>query len=235
MNNNAENNKSYSGTGNRYPDKAVLIHPGLVEEAVHRIGHRGGIDLSELRFEAGDSSADGIDFVVDIAIFQVPAHCNSRTCNLSEYGVGTLERYNGVEYLSLCSNDGRLQIRKDRFKGHHFEISVPGQGAIPQDRIVDGAEIMVSDKDRTYEVMLANCNKRGRDVSVSGKVAFDSFAYSSALHAQDDVSGIHLLVMGVAVFLLFTVCSFRIHMGTAADYTYSRLLPIFHTPEGTIV
>jgi hypothetical protein len=237
LNNNAEDKPTNSSNGNdnRRPDKAVLIHPGSVEEAVHRINHQGGINLSELRFVGGEWSTRGIDSVVDIAIFQVPEHCNSHTCNLSEYGVGTMERYNGVEYLRLCNSDGRLQIQKDRFRGHHFETSVPWKGEMPQDRILDGAEIIVSEKDRTYEVMLANCNMRGRDISVMGQVVFESFRKSSALHAQDDVSGLHLLMTGVAVFLLFTVCSFRIHMGTRADYSYSRLLPIFHVPEGNAV
>jgi hypothetical protein len=234
-NNDAEDNNTNGTKGNRHADRVVWIRPGLVEEAVHRIDHQGEIDLSDLRFVAGESFKRGVDSLLDIAVFQVPANCNSRTCNLSEFGVGKLERYKGVEYLSLCSNDGRLQIQKDRFLGHHFEIFVPRTGEMPQIRILDGAEIVISEKDRTYEVMFANCNKRGRDISLSGQVVFESFGKSSVLHAQDNASGLHLLVMGVAVFLLFTVSSFRIHMGTRADYTHSRSLPILHVPEGTIV
>lgn len=235
----ANDDSREESTRNPRPERAgVIIHPGLVEEAVHRIDHQGGIDLSELRFGVGESSSSisaGKDSVLDIAIFQVPAHCNSQACDLSQYGVGLLERYNGMEYLSLCGNDGRLQIQRDVFRGHHMEIPVPREGDLPQDRIFDGAEIIVAERDRTYEVMLANCNKAGRDISLSGQVVFESFGRASSLGAQDDVSGFHLLLVGVAVFVLFTLCSFRIHMGTRADYTYSRLIPIFHQTEGTII
>ncbi|KAG7372098.1 hypothetical protein IV203_018241 [Nitzschia inconspicua] len=215
--------KSHNNSGSK-PEKNLIIHPGLVEEAVHRIVYQGEIDLSELRFQVGETS--GKDSVLDIAIFPIPAHCNSQTCDLSQYGVGTVTQYNGVGYLSLCGNDGRLQIHHDVFRGHHLELPIPGQGDIPHDRIFDGKEILVFEKDMTYEVMLANCNKGGRDISLSGQVVFESFGRSS-LHAQDDVLEVHLLLMGAAVFLFFSVCFIRVHMGTRADYTYSRLLPIF--------
>lgn len=209
----------------------IVIHPGLVEEAVHRIDYQGGIDLSELRFSVDESLSSTNDSALDIAIFQVPTHCNSQKCDLSQYGVGSLESYNGAEYLSLCGNDGRLQINADTFRGHHMELPVPGKGDMPLDRIMDGAKIIASEKDRVYEVMLANCNRGGRAVTLEGQVVFESFG-KSALHAQDDVSGLHLILMAAAVFLLFTICSFRIHMGTRADYAYSRLLPIFDASRG---
>ena len=41
----------------------------------------------------------------------------------------------------------------------HNAYALPRIGDMPQDRILDGAEIIVSKKDRTYKVMLANCIK----------------------------------------------------------------------------
>lgn len=219
----------------RIPANHVVIRPGLVEEAVHKIDYQGDIDLSELRFVAlEDSESYNIDSFVDIVVYQVPAHCNSHTCDLSEYGVGILDRYNGSDYLRLCDLNGRLQLDHDKFRGHHVELSVPRKGPMPLDRVMEDASyILASQRDQTYNVMVANCNKEGREIAVTGQVIFESFG--KTLYAQDDVSGMHLLMMGIAICLFFTICTFRIHMGTRADYTHSTLIPIFHDAGGIIV
>ena len=186
-----------NGTNNKIPiGRPVPIHAGQVEEAVHRIDNMGAIDLSRLRFSVADD-AIGIDSVLDVAIFQVPAHCNSQLCDLSEHGIGKLEHFDGASYLSLCNNDGRLQIDRERFRGHHSELAIPGDGPMIEDRIVDGGEIVVSERDRTYEVMIANCNKQGKQVNMAGQVIFQSFGR----HSADDVDaavGMHLLMIGIA-------------------------------------
>jgi hypothetical protein len=211
--------------------RAVTIHPGQVEEAVHIIDYQGAIDLSRLHFSVGDESVQadgqhGIDTFLDIAVFQVSSHCSSKSCDLSEYGIGKLEHFNDASYLSLCNNDGRLQIDRERFRGHHTELLVPSLGPMPQDHIIDGGEILVSERDRTYEVMIANCNKQGKQVFMAGQVIFQSFGR----HSSDDLDpavGMHLLMIGVAICLFFSICNLRIHMGTRAQYNGPRLLPLF--------
>ena len=77
-----------------------------------------------------------------------------------------------------------------------------------------------------HEVMIANCNKQGKQVNMAGQVIFQSFGR----HSSDDVDaavGVHLLMIGIAICLFFSICNLRISMGTRAEYTGTRLLPLF--------
>ncbi|KAL3922401.1 MAG: hypothetical protein SGILL_002224 [Bacillariaceae sp.] len=61
---------------------------------------------------------------------------------------------------------------------------------------------------------------------MSGQVIFQSFGRN---YSDDDAAiGMHLLTIGVAICLFFSLCNLRINMGTRAEYTGTRLLPLFH-------
>lgn len=86
----------------------IGISPGQVKEDVHYMESRGSIDLSTLRFHAEEypkktqsnlnlripsnstqeiivgNNPVGYESIVDIAVFQVPEHCNSQNCDLSK-------------------------------------------------------------------------------------------------------------------------------------------------------
>jgi hypothetical protein len=166
-----------------------------------------------------------INTYIDIAIFEVPNNCNSQTCDLPDYGVGTLEHYNGIRFLNLCDN-GRLKINHDLFVGHHIELPVAKYGPMKTDRLdVEESEIFVPTGGRTFEVMIANCNKQGREINLFGQVVFDSILLNNdgSINGIDIISEIHLVIFALAVCLFFTLCTVRIHLGTRADYTYARL------------
>jgi hypothetical protein len=231
----------------------VQILPGQVEEAVHKLQHPGGINLSELRFhvlqvddeeddeasvydrnhhhdnqqeEYDDTDTTSTITYIDIAIFEVPNDCNSQKCDLTEYGVGILEHYDGIRFLNLCSTEGRLKINTDKFIGHHIELPVPTKGPMLTDRVnKEDSEIYIADSGRTFEVMISNCNKQlGRQIDLYGQVIFDSIR--SAKSQEDNLgisSEIHLILFGLSICLFFTFCTIRINMGTRAQYTYDRL------------
>ena len=164
---------------------------------------------------------------IDIAIFEVPNDCNSQKCDLTEYGVGILEHYDGIRFLNFCSPEGRLNINKDKFIGHHVELPVPTNGPMITDHVnLDDSEIYIANAGRTFEVMIANCNKQqGREINLYGQVVFDSIglASNSEQDAAIVTTEIHLMLFALAICVLFTLCSIRVNMGTRAQYTYDRL------------
>ena len=159
------------------------ISPGDVEEAVHYMKYTGEIDLSELRFVADHSShqskeeeeeeeaAGGVQSFLDIAIFEVPEYCTSQNCDLSRFGVGEFTEINGMPFLGLCKN-GRLIIDDNIFRGKHSQLMVPSQGSMPSHIKSGSATFKVPSPNRSYDVMIANCNDHGRHVHLTGGVVF---------------------------------------------------------------
>jgi len=214
------------GHGNSHHHHGLQIHPGQVEEAVHWIQYSGEINLSELRFVAGEKSNHNVDSFVDLAVFEVPMDCQgSQSCDLSKYGIGTLEHFGGFAFLNMCE-DGRLKIDKELFRGHHEELYVPSDGLIEEDR-VPNPEILIAATGRNYEVMVANCNKMGRDVTLMGQVVFDSFREDSQNMVAPEMK---LILFALFTCLFFTFCSVRINMGTRSDYIYNR----FNSEDGSL-
>jgi hypothetical protein len=199
-------------------ESKIGIKPGQVEEAVHSMQFKGAIDLSQLQFHAespfyGESVTPSVESFLDIVIFEVPELCNSRTCDLSVYGVGVMEHFADMDFLSLC-NDGRLQLDIDLFQGHHTSLMVPSEGEMPKH--VNNGSFMVPVENRYYEVMIANCNEHGRKVTISGQVEFDS-GKQNGLSIESEVK---LALVAFAICIFFSVISIRIRFGTQADYDY---------------
>jgi hypothetical protein len=206
----------------RPPDRVVgngphlTISPGDVEEAVHYMQFTGDIDLSELVFTA-ESSGTGIESFLDIAAFEVPPHCSSHNCDLSQYGVGAQTHFNGVTFLGLCQS-GRLVIDTNIFQGHHIQLMVPSDGPMPS-HIKSNGTFKVPVQNRNYNVMLANCNDQGRSVSVTGQVVFD---FDENLTPITPKTLTVLTSVALAICLLFSALSIKIDRGTRADWEYRR-------------
>jgi hypothetical protein len=195
----------------------LTITPGDVEEAVHYMQFTGEIDLSELIFTA-ESGGTGIESFLDIAVFEVPPHCSSRNCDLSRYGVGALTHLNGVTFLGLCQS-GRLVIDRNIFQGHHSQLMVPSAGPMPSNIIKSNGTFKVPVQNRNYNVMLANCNEKGRPVSVSGQVDFDFEENFTPITPRTVTI---LTFVALAICILFSALSIKIDRGTRADWEYRR-------------
>jgi hypothetical protein len=209
------------GNGRHDDDKGseVIIKPGQVEEAVHSMQFKGAIDLSQLHFHAespdyGERDAPSVESFLDIVVFEVPELCSSRTCDLSLYGVGEMEHFIDMDFLSLCTN-GRLQLNMDLFRGRHTSLMVPSDGEMP--RHVKNGSFTIPVENRNYEVMIANCNEHGRKVTLSGQVEFDFGDNPSGLTIESEVK-LTLVALGICIF--FSILSIRIRLGTQADYNY---------------
>eukprot|EP00535_Pseudo-nitzschia_heimii_P013612 CAMPEP_0197193960 /NCGR_PEP_ID=MMETSP1423-20130617/28368_1 /TAXON_ID=476441 /ORGANISM="Pseudo-nitzschia heimii, Strain UNC1101" /LENGTH=204 /DNA_ID=CAMNT_0042647295 /DNA_START=149 /DNA_END=760 /DNA_ORIENTATION=- len=122
-----------------------------------------GENESDMHKNSGFSHVEWKESFLDIAVFEVPENCTSRNCDLSKFGIGSLTHFDGNSYLNLCQS-GRLRIDQNIFKGHHTQLMIPGEGGMP-DRIKQNKNNKFRmPKHRHYEVMLANCNEKGRRV-----------------------------------------------------------------------
>jgi hypothetical protein len=198
----------------------VVIKPGQVEEAVHSMQFNGAINLSELQFHVEYSvgtNAHDVESFLDIVIFEVPALCTSRTCDLSLYGVGEMEHFTGMDFLSLCK-DGRLLLDMDLFEGHHTSLMVPSEGDMPTH--VKNGSFTIPVENRNYEVMIANCNDNGRKVTISGQIVFDVGDDTFGLSLFSEVK---LTLVALGICLVFSIFSIRIRRETLADYNYNFL------------
>lgn len=197
-----------------YPrdDDIDFAHDGDVDEAL-----RKSISYSSTRNSNETIQSLQMDSIVDIVVFEIfNDQCTSQKCDISNYGVGQLEHFDGIEYVSLCQ-DGRLRIDSDDFTGRHVEIRIPSQGRLPDRQIADeDGLISVPESDRTYEVIIANCNKYGRKVLLTGQVLLLIDKSSS----QNYVPETNLVLFGIAICLIFSFFNIRIRCGTRADYNY---------------
>jgi hypothetical protein len=210
-----------SGGEERYHGPMVYINPGQVEEAAHYMEFHGAIDLSELTFNAfpypdSDVSEDfGVESFLDIAVFEIPDRCSSRSCDLSEFGVGMQTYFNGMTFLNLCQG-GRLAVDHNKFHGLLSSLMVPMEGSMPE-HIVNG-RFPVPEKNHNFEVMIANCNQNGRRVSLSGQVVFE--IDDDPLTKLSVASEVKLTLVALAVCMIFTMLSVRVRRGTYSDYIY---------------
>jgi hypothetical protein len=152
---------------------------------------------------------------LDIAVFEVPERCTSRTCDLSRYGVGKLEHFAGATYLNLC-HGGRLNINPDLYHGYRTQLMVPQEGPMPHK--LRNAKVIVPVASRNYEVMVANCNDAGRRVRLQGQVVFD-FDANPAMQL-DATSLTVLTLIAFAVCMFFSVISIRIRWGRGSGGEY---------------
>ena len=152
---------------------------------------------------------------LDIAVFEVPERCTSRTCDLSRYGVGKLTYVSGMKYLNLCSG-GRLNIDPETFRGYHTNLMVPQNGPMPHK--VRYGKVVVPAPNRNYEVMVANCNDYGRKVRLTGQVIFD---FDSDPAVQLDSTSLAVLTLiALSVCMIFSACSIRIRWGNGNGTDY---------------
>ncbi len=209
-----------------YTGPKVYINPGQVEEASHYMQFNGAIDLSELTFTAfpypdSDENDDfGVESFLDIAVFPVPEHCTSRTCDLSEFGVGVQTYFNGLTFLNLCQG-GRLWLNQNKFQGLYATLMVPMEGSMPEH--IKKGKLLVSEKNQNFEVMIANCNPNGRRVSLSGQVVFE--IDDDPLINLSFMSEVKLTLVALAVCMIFSLLSIRVRMGTQADHNYRLANP----------
>lgn len=223
----------------------IDINPGQVEEAVHYMAFNGAIDMSELHFQAFPndyslSSSSSFspaanpwgggsplyssrpvynqtvkESFLDIAVFEVPDRCTSRTCDLSRFGVGKLEQFSGASFLNLC-HDGRLYLDTDLYQGFHTQLMVPREGSMPHS--LRHGKVNVPVPNKNYEVMIANCNDLGRRVRLNGQVIFD---FDDSPASQMDAISLSVLTsVALAVCCLFSACSIRIRWGRNAGGDY---------------
>lgn len=198
------------------------MKPGEVEEAFHSMRFKGAIDLSKLQFQAevpfdGEANTPRVESFLDIVVFEVPERCNSRTCDLSLYGVGMMEHFVYMDFLSLC-NDGRLKLDTNLFQGRHTSLMVPSEGEMPKH--VKNGSFPIQGENRYYDVMIANCNEHGRKVTISGHVEFVFGNNANGLSIEPEVK-LTLVALGICIF--FSIISIRIRFGTQADYNYHMI------------
>lgn len=209
-----------------YAGPKVYINAGQIQEAAHYMPFLGAIDLSELTFSAfpypdSETYEDfGVESFLDIAVFPVPDHCTSRTCDLSELGVGFQTVYDGITFLNLCQG-GRLWLDLSKFQGLHASLMVPMEGSMPEH--IKKGKLEVSEKNQNFEVMIANCNPNGRRISLSGQVVFE--IGDDPLVSLSLVSELKLTLVALAVCLFFSLFSIRVRMGTQADHNYRLANP----------
>mmetsp|Transcript_10558 Transcript_10558/g.20874 ORF Transcript_10558/g.20874 Transcript_10558/m.20874 type:complete len:325 (+) Transcript_10558:107-1081(+) len=164
-----------------------------------------------------DGGSSRIESFLDIAVFEVPEHCTSRNCDISKFGVGSLSHFNGMSYLTLCQA-GRLKLDHNLFKGHHTQLMVPIEGPMPdQVKQYRSAKFSVP-KNKHYEVILANCHQRGRNVCVSGQVVFDLMGGNTMFNNLTAKSVTILTSVAVMVFFALTILAVRVNRGTRSDF-----------------
>jgi hypothetical protein len=152
---------------------------------------------------------------LDIAVFEVPERCTSRTCDLSRFGVGRIQQFSGATFLNLC-HGGRLDLDLDVYRGYHTQLMVPQEGPMPQK--VRYGKVTVPVPNRNYEVMIANCNDSGRKVQLTGQVIFD---FDDDPVSQLDASSLAVLTLiAFAVCLFFSACSIRVRWGRGSGSDY---------------
>jgi hypothetical protein len=164
-----------------------------------------------------------MDSIIDIAVFEVlNDHCTSQKCDISKYGVGNLEHYDGMEYVSLCQ-DGRLRIENNVFTGIHIEVRIPSQGGVPDQQISQEDGMMsVPERDHTYEVIIANCNKYGRKVLLTGQVLLVVDESFDSQDSQDFIPETNLILFGLAICLILSFLNIRIRFGARSEYIDSE-------------
>lgn len=208
------------------PGPTMYLYPGQVEEATQYMQFNGAIDLSELTFDAfpyPDSDGDddfGVESFLDIAVFPVSEYCNSRSCNLSEYGVGMETYFNGMPFLNLCQGS-RLLLDHSKFKGLYASLMVPMEGPMPSH--IKNGKFPVPEKNLKYEVVIANCNQKGRRVSLSGQIVFENNE-DSPVHLGV-ASEVKLTLVALTVCVVFSLISIRVRRGTLADHNYQLVNP----------
>jgi hypothetical protein len=119
--------------------------------------------------------------------------------------------------LELCQA-GRLLLDHNRFKGHHTQLMIPSVGPMP-DRIKQKRDNHFSmPKNRPYEVMLANCHRKGRHIHVMGQVVFDVIDGDGPMDDLTSGSMTILVSVAVLVFAVMTILAVRVNWGTQADF-----------------
>jgi hypothetical protein len=201
----------------------IVVKSGHVHEAIHYMHFQGEVDMSQLDFFAepipDDNQANSVQSFLDIAIFEVPEQCTSETCDISKYGVGKRDDFQGSNFVNLCDK-GRLVIDTSTFEGLHTQLIVPLHGPMPKN--VKKKKAALLHKDQTYNILFANCNTEGRNVYISGQVVLDYNEHPMDLSFQ---SVMILVTIALSICSLFTVLSVRVHSGTRADYQYERFQP----------
>ena len=124
-----------------------------------------------------------------------------------------------MSYLTLCQA-GRLKLDHNIFKGHHTQLMIPIEGPMPdQVKQYRSARFSVP-KDKHYEVMLANCHQRGRNVHVSGQVIFDLVGGDAdATFNNLTAESVTILTsVAVLVFFVLSILAVRVNWGTRSDF-----------------
>ena len=214
-------------------DHILSIHPGTIEEALNFMTKPGKIDFSDLTFYAkphnqeeehedeaesatSNKQNDYPDTLLEIAIFPLPPGCKNHNCVLSEVGIGRMEELEGLPYLNPCHKNGALVVDETAFKGQLLQINVPGRGNMKKHlkKKLD-AELGA----RFYEVLIANCNKQGREVKMEGQIVFeisaddgdsDGFITQLSTSMDDFLPDTHFILVSIATFLFLVCCCFRV-------------------------
>jgi hypothetical protein len=95
---------------------------------------------------------------------------------------------------------------------------IPSEGAMPAH--IKNAKFKVPLKNRSYDVMIANCNDVGRHVRFSGQVIFD---FDDDPTTLSSLSIAILTSVAFCICLLFSLLSIKIYRGTRADWEYQQL------------
>jgi len=77
-------------------------------------------------------------------------------------------------------------------------------------------------KNHHYEVMLANCNEKGRHIHVTGQVVFDLVDTESTVNNLTAESLTILVSVAFLVFTLLTILAIRINWGTRSDFEHNQ-------------
>jgi hypothetical protein len=209
----------------------MVLDPGKIEEALNFMARPGKIDVSGLKFDAaphqeeegGETEDDHHpDTLLDIAIFELPSSCSNHNCVLSEAGIGRMEEYDGGRpFMNMCYN-GRLFINGAIFKGRHIEIKVPARGAMR--KYIKRGKFDVEKGGRYYEVVIANCNKSGRQVDIEGQIIFEFFVDDGPSRLSSiDLPDTHYLMVSISTFIFLVMCCFRVRCSSRNAYEQAAM------------
>ena len=82
-----------------------------------------------------------------------------------------------------------------------------------------------------YEVMLANCNQKGRQIHVVGQVVFDVVDSDAVVNNLTAESLTILVSLASMVFALLTILAVRVNLGTRADFEHAQYLIVSGNDE----
>ena len=172
----AATSSSSSSSGSSSYNNVIPYNP-TYNNGHHQEEEIAEADQEQLQLERSQQRYEEIQnevTYIDIAIFPLPNICTMQHCDMSKFGIGVTEAYEGVQFNSLCHN-GRLHIVHDYYNGFTTSLPVPAVGKMPKYIHNEYDKYYyVTQPNTYYGIIIANCanEKYGRDVHINGRLVF---------------------------------------------------------------